>query len=139
MQNVEEDRMRRIAEASRKIALKNSMAKIEAQNKIGEIGFKDTERNFQMDKDKRQSLMDFVSESTGVVSGFKVGDFDAKTPEAFKMGDIFKDGNPDLGMVKKAMEGMSLEEYTEFENMLEMSYPDIYSELFGDEEEEEDE
>lgn len=134
MQNVEEDRMRRIAEASRKIALKNSMSKIEAQNKLGEIGFKDTERSYQMSKARRKAFEDVITSlgsAVGTVgSGEQLGEF--------KLSNILgKDGEIDIDKANKAMENMGVQELQDYKKMIMEEFPNVFSQMFSDEEEDE--
>lgn len=44
---IQAERMRTIAEQARKIAFANEQSKLNAQDKLGEIGFKDTDRNYE--------------------------------------------------------------------------------------------
>jgi hypothetical protein len=63
---IEAERMRTIAQQARRIAMENEQSKIDAQDKLGEIGFKDTDRDYKDALSRRTeniSLMDAMAES----------------------------------------------------------------------------
>lgn len=60
---IEAERMRTIAQQARRIAMENEQSKINAQDKLGEIGFKDTDRDYQDALSRRTS-------NTGLMDSF---------------------------------------------------------------------